>query len=417
MKKIVSFVLFIISFSACEKLIEEKVYTSIDSQALYSNEAGAEAALNGIYSNFLGFGFYGSVFPETTLNLSGLYTENVNSVDNKFNNPASLNFFNQIWSNIYQSIARTNDVIENVNKSGINEAAKNRILGEAYYIRAKNYFQLVRLFGGVPLRLKVSTLEDIHAPREPVEKIYTQILADLETAKKLLPEPGKQPVGKPHRFAAYALAQKVYVTLAGNDPTSPNWQKSMDEGLAVLNSGAYTLVRPYSALWEIKNKNSKEGIFEIQGSLLNNGDGASLTRMFLVSGPSTSLTPKADTWGRAKVNKEVYDLHRKQYPNDPRIDATYLDSFYNNRITNAVVNIFPLQAKTNKGFVFIRKYVDPDYLGTSSSNNFIFMRYADVLLMLAEAENELRGPTAAAYGYVNQVISRARDRNGNGKKK
>jgi starch-binding outer membrane protein, SusD/RagB family len=416
MKKIVYILGFVLTFSSCEKLIEEKVYTSLDSEKLYENVNGCEAALAGVYSAFTGHGYYGTVFPELTLNLSGIYTAQGPQVDNRFGISSTTAFIGTHWNLVWQTIARANDVIFNVAKSPINEDVKNRIMGEAYFIRAKNYFDLVRLWGGVPLRLEPSTLSTIHLARTPADKVYEQILADLETAKKLLPEPAKAPLGRPHKFAANALAQKVYLTLAGNDPASPYWQKSIDEGLVVVNSRAYTLMRPYAALWEIKNENSKEGIFEIQGSAVNAGDGASLTRIFLPGSgnPSTTLTPRADTWGRAKVNKEVYDGHNKQYPNDPRIDITYLDSTYRNRTTNAVVNIYPITKTGFNSFTYIKKYVDPDYQGTSSNNNIIYMRYAEVLLMLAEAENELRGP-AGAYVYINELMGRARDANGNGR--
>lgn len=409
-KTIYVFIIFIL-FSSCEDLIEEKVYTSLDSATLYENVAGCEAALNGVYSSFLGFAYYGTVFPEMSLNLSGMYTQVTTQVDNKFGINASTSFISQHWAAVWQVIARANDVIYFVDKSTINQDVKNRILGEAYYIRAKNYFDLVRMWGGVPLRLAPSTLATVHLERSSADKVYEQILSDIELAKKLLPELGKSPAGKPHRFAAFALAQKVYLTRAGNDPSSPFWQKSIDEGLAVYNSKAYTLVRPFSALWQIKNKNSKEGIFEIQGSVINTGDGASLARFFL---PTSTLMPKADALGRGKINKEVYDGFNIQYPNDPRIEFTFLDSTYRNRTTNAIVNIYPIQKVGNNAYTYIKKYVDPDFAGTSSNVNYMYMRYAEVLLMLAEAENELRGP-AGAYVYVNEVLGRARDANGNGR--
>lgn len=416
MKKLIYIFSVWVSFSSCESLIEEKVYTSLDSETLYETISGSEAALTGLYGEFTKHGYYGTVFPEMTLNLSGIYTAQTTQVDNKFGINSSTAYIGTHWGAVWQIVGRANDIIYNVSKSPISEDVKNRILGEAYFIRAKNYFDLVRLWGGVPLRLEPSTKATINLKRSPVDKVYEQIISDLEMAKKLLPEPQKNPVGRPHKYAAYALAQKVYLTLAGNDPSSPYWQKSIDEGLIVFNSKVYSLIRPYGALWEIKNKNSKESIFEIQGSTINTGDGASLTRVFLpgTGNPSSTLTPKADTWGRAKVNKEIYDWHNRQYPKDPRIDVTYLDSTYRNRTTNANVNIYPITKTGFNSFTYIRKYVDPDYSGTSSNTNIIYMRYAEVLLMLAEAENELRGP-AGAYVYINELISRARDINGNGK--
>ena len=412
MKKIAYILSMAVVFSSCEKLVEEKVYTSLDAEKLYENVAGCEAALTGVYGELTKHQYYGTVFPQMAQNLCGIYTTEGTQIDNKFSNGSGTLFINWHWEAIWQVVARTNDVIFNVNKSQITETVKNRILGEAYFIRAKSYFDLVRLWGGVPLRLEPSKASTIHMARSSANEVYGQIVKDLNEAKKFLPEPAGAPLGRPHKYAAYALAQKVYLTMAGNDPSSPNWQKSIDDGLAVVNSMAYSLVRPYARLWQLPNKNSKEGIFEIQGSVVNTGDGASLTRFFLPGFPGSNLTPLADTWGRGKVNKEVYDGHMKEYPNDPRIDITYLDSSYRNRMNTATVSIYPVAKTGRNSFTFIKKYVDPAYTGTSSNTNIIYMRYAEVLLMLAEAYNEIGNPTQA-HAYVNLLLARARDLNGN----
>jgi hypothetical protein len=413
MKKIIYVLSLAIMFSSCDKLVVEKVYTSLDSETLYENVEGCEAALTGVYGELSKHQYYGTVFPQMAQNLCGIYTTEGTQIDNKFGNNAGTYFINWHWEAIWQVVARTNNVIFYVNKSTINQTVKNRILGEVYFIRAKSYFDLVRLWGGVPLRLEPSTASTLHMARSTTAQVYDQIIKDLAEAKKLLPEPAGAPLGRPHKYAANALAQKVYLTMAGNDPTSPNWQKSIDEGLVVVNSLSYTLVRPYSKLWQVANKNSKEGIFEIQGSVINTGDGASLTRFFLPGFPSTNLTPLADTWGRGKVNKEVYDGHMSQYPNDPRIEITYLDSSYKNRTGANSTNIYPIAKTGRNSFTFIKKYVDAAYTGTSSNTNIIYMRYAEVLLMLAEAYNEI-GNSSQAHTYINLVLARARDLNGNG---
>jgi hypothetical protein len=415
MKNIFKIILGLMVFtglSSCESLIEEKVNTNLDAGNLYSSESGCEAALNGVYAGFLGHFYYGNHFSEATCNLCGIYTRSTTAIDNSFANSASTPYFTNIWQVLWQQMSRTNDVIYNVSQSDINENVKNKILGEAYLIRAKIYFDLVRMWGAVPLRLSPVGQNDINIPRTPVNEIYQQVIADLDLAKNLLPEPANQEKGRPHKYAAYALAQRVYLSLAGNDEGSLYWKKSVDEGLVVYKSGDYKLVRPFSDLWDIKKQNSTESIFEMQGSV--KASQSSLTRVFLPTGPASSLTPLGDTWARAKVNKEVYDKHVKQYPKDPRIDATYLDSSYVNRLNSQnVVKIYPLQKTGAKSYTFIRKYVDPDFLGIASNCNYIYLRYADVLLMLAEAENELNGPNGA-YKYINEVINRARDRNGNG---
>lgn len=396
-------VLGLVGFSSCESLIEEKVINQLAESNIFTTTDGCDAALNGAYSGLFNHHFFGNSVTHVNTNLSVLYTRLTTQVTNNFTDGAGNAFFRFIWGEYYQTMNRVNDVIFNVSKSEIPEADKNRILGEAYFLRAMLYFDIVRYWGGIPLRLEKTSQENINLPITPVEQVYDKILADIEQAKTLLVEPGSELAGRPHKMAAYALAQKVYLTRAGGDESSPYWQKSLDEGLVVYNSNAYELLPAYQDLWNLKNQNSIESIFEIQNS---NGysSGASLTRFFL---PTSTLTPLGNTWGRAKINKEIYDAHIERYPGDTRINATYLDSLYIHRQTGAVVNIWPVERTGGNSYTYILKYIDPEFIGNVSSCNLVYLRYADVLLMLAEAENELNGP-AGAYKYVNEVLTRAR---------
>lgn len=414
MKKIVNTTIIAAMFVAlwsCDSLIEEKVYTEITDSNLFANVSGCDAALDGVYAGFFKHEFFGNMAPHINTNLSVMYTRSTTQVSNNFTDGSGTAFFGNLWQEYYVTINRANDVIANVTKSTITEIDKNRILGEAYFLRSMLYFDLVRYFGGVPLRIVPTVLENINVPKSTASQVYEQIISDIEQAKKLMVEPGKQKPGRPNKLAAFALAQKVYLTQAGSDPSSPYWQKSINEGLEVFNSNTFRLVKPYKDLWDVKKQNSVESIFEIQNTNMI-ALGGSLTRFFLPN--NTTLTPKNGTYGgRAKVNKEVYDQHVKQYVGDPRIDATYLDSSYVIINSTTISKIWPLQKTGANAYTFIMKYVDPDFVTNTSKCNFIYLRYADVLLMLAEAENEINGP-ANAYKYVNSVLSRARDRNGNG---
>jgi hypothetical protein len=392
---------------SCESLIDEKVYSYLVSSNLYSNTQGCDAALTGVYGQFLNTEFFGRYAPQISTSYDLMFTRTGTQVSNNFTDGVNNLFFERLWNSYFLSINRSNDVIYNVSRSGIPQADKNRILGEAHFLRAMLYFDVVRYYGGVPLRTEPTTQTNINMPRATVDQVYTQIISDLDTAKVLMVDQGKQVPGRPHKMAAYALEQKVYLTLAGNDPTSPYWQKSLDNGLVVYNSQAYQLVKPFASLWDVKKQNSVESIFEIQASMQLGTINSSMTQFFLPNGY------KFASGNRAKVNKEVYDSHVKQYPGDPRVDATYLDSSYVNITNGKTTKIWPLTKTGTTAYTYIMKYFDPAYAGSSSNSNYIYLRYADVLLMLAEAENEINGPDGA-YNYVNAVLDRARDRNGNG---
>jgi hypothetical protein len=144
---------------------------------------------------------------------------------------------------------------------GTADSVKTRIVGEAHFLRGMLYFNLVRMFGGVPIRTKPVSADDTDLPRSSKEEVYSLIIADLEKAKATMPAPGTIIKGRPNRMAATALLGKVYITLAGNDAASPNWQKAKTELLTVVNSKVYDLEKSFTQLFDIANENSKESIF------------------------------------------------------------------------------------------------------------------------------------------------------------
>ncbi len=418
MKKLILFLLFGALtgvFSSCEKgFLEEKPYSFISSEALYSNNSGLNAALNGCYATMSDYAGFGAGYPTLlTIGSGGFYTTQAPAADlNTLTHGASTLWLssNSPWDAFYTSINVANDIIEYAPKGGAADSVKTKTVGEAHFLRGMLYFNLVRMFGGVPLRTKPVTVDETDLPRSSKEAIYKLIIEDLEKAKTMMPKPAFVQKGRPHRLAASALLGKVYLTLAGNDPASPNWQKAKDELLIVVNSNAYQLEKSFTGLFDIGNENSKESIFEIQYAA-SGGPNGQYTNFFSPS--RSSLTPLAQNgpFGRNRVNKDIFDRHKAQYASDPRIDASYVHTQFLRGTT--VVKVYP-DNKTTEGFPYIKKYIDPGYISTLSNRNFIYLRYADVLLMLAECENEISGP-ANAYQYVNAVLTRARDINGDGK--
>jgi len=198
--------------------------------------------------------------------------------------------------------------------------------------------------------------------------------------------------------------------MAGNDLSSPYWQKAYDEAIQVYNSNAYQLVRPYKDLFDVSKGNSTESIFEIQFSMVG-GSSNGLTQIHMPSNtiylPNQANSPTR----RIRSHKVTFDDFINLYPGDPRIDATFLYGDIPRR-DGTILKVYP-NNMTSEGYPYIFKYVDPAWVASVSNCNFIYLRYADVLLMLAEIENELNGP-AVAYKYINEVMARARDANGNG---
>lgn len=402
-KLIILLVLTSIVIVSC-KLDEDPPYLSENS--VYGNVEGTNAALNGILESYAAGFYYGNVYQQLTLFTSGMFISGKSS-DRKdiaaLNPYSSKNYVINFWRNAYFSIARANDLISHVDPDTDDEALKN-ILGIAYFLRAHSYFNLVRLYGGVPLRTEPSTGETLHMARASVQEVYDQIIADSEKAKTMMLDAGQQAGGRPGKYAANMMLAKVYMMLAGNDNGSLYWQKAYDEAIQVY--GQYSLLADYADLWDDIStaNNNVESIFEIQYNVENSGN---LQKVFT----NKSSYKGNDGWKRIRTNPEMIDMHMDRYSEDPRINLTFVATFikYSN---GKPVKGYPDVARGNfeKGFPYLYKYWVKDLEQASSKNDFNYMhyRYGDLLLMLAEIENEL-GNSAAAHGYVNEVLTRARN--------
>jgi len=395
-------------FYACST---EESPSTLSKESVYTTESGLRAAINGVYSSATDY--FGSTF---------IYHQLINQPSGTFigySGPdraglSALNItgdyvhINTYYASSYKVIGRANGVIVNVPNGETNEEILN-MLGQAYFLRAYTYFNLARTFGGLPLRLEPATAETLHIPRSSVEEVYAAVISDLEKAKQLLHDTGAQETGRPSNDAAKFLLAKVYMTLAGNNNGSEYWQKAHDEAIEVY--GKYSLVDNYYDLFGAEDglaNNSSEAIFEFQ----RNGETHS-TGIYQMFSPPNYGNYKG--WRKVRPNIDVVETHSSTYPNDPRYGATFIDEYPHIRTAKATVaypNAAVTASKRNnaKGFPWIYKYTLKDKNATITGNNrnFVPYRYADLLLMLGEIENEL-GQTSTAITRVNEVLQRARN--------
>lgn len=397
--------LFLLFLTSCSKELDKVPETNYEESQVFSTEAGVETAVNGIYLAMSNGAYHGSAYHGLVAPVSGKFFSQQGSSEDatKLETSPSNIWLVRMWPQMYSVINNANILISNLESQDNSLKNKESALGNAYFARAVTYFDLVRFFGAVPLRLNPVNENELYLPRTPVDEVYAQIISDFKKAEELLPAiPDYQ--GRPKKYAANAFLAKVYLTLAsGPDGDESYYPMAKEEALKTV--GHYSLVPTYAELFDIDNENTSESIFELQyghtGSLRNSEAARSYT-------PSNSAYVPANirTFGRYKPNKETFTDHDSQYPGDPRIDATFIYNSY--PLSNGgEVEIYPVQVNGNDGFPYIRKYLDPTYNGTTTKRNFLKMRYADVLLMLAEIENEMNGPNDA-YQYVNQVLARAR---------
>ena len=417
-----------IAFTGCDDFLVETPKTSIEKEGVYNSLSSAKAALAGCYASMAGYNYTGFNYFHVLNVTSGMGVSiKANDVNLTTMNilPTDVNMTNA-YNGMYETIRVTNDIIDGMVESKItNEAEKNRIAGEARFMRGLTYFNLVRMFGKVSLVTKpVTNYAEAQVPRAEVSKVYEQIISDLEAAYNMLPLPADKVEGHPHKYAAQALLAKVYLTMAGNDETSEYWQKAYDAALDVYQNGQYNLVRPYEKLFGSPNKNNEESIFEIQFSASVNSGRTTETTFPVGHELMSNIATQGKSWGKTRPTQLAFYQFEE---GDPRREASFVYGQYTNifeaNANKKTVLLFPTTKKDgtknkmtykqgDSEYAAWKKYYDPMMTATASNANFVFYRYADLLLVLAEAANEIG--SADAVTYLNEVLDRARDANGNG---
>jgi hypothetical protein len=313
------------------------------------------------------------------------------------------------WRGWYRVIHRANLVIENADQAvdQITESLRNRVIGEAYFLRALGFFELSTLWGGIPLMTQTATTPE-GLPRSSQEESFEQVLSDLSIAINLLPEKSSYTgadVGRASKGAARALAAKLQLFRGNFSEARPYLE-------AIIGSNEYRLVDRYLDNFEEENENNAESLWEIQfsedfgtdGGWNADGNGiAEVTFRGQEYGPTAwrNLIP------HPRLVAEYETVANGAEKDDPRIRYNFYrlgDTFNNGQSVLTTANI-----QGDASVPSWRKYqmiYKRSAENTQSGINFRVIRYADVLLMMAEVENETTGP-AAALPYINQVRARA----------
>lgn len=317
----------------------------------------------------------------------------IEAIDNFQTNPdngAILNF----WKQYYEGIARANNVIYYVPSIDMDAVLRDRIVGEAKFLRAYYYYHLVNIFGQVPLRITPAlNVADLSAPLSSVTDIYVQIENDLKDASvTLFPSYGPADLGRATQGAALGLLAKVYLFQGKYGPalTTVNQVESL----------GYSLNNRYTDNFDLEHKNSPESIFEIQhlttqlvlqGSYLNQYVSPAISNGYFFNTPTSSLVNDFE-----QTSTSVYD---------PRLDYTV------GREGQKWVNGMDFDPSWSPtGFLDKKQandVVDGQPIG-DGGKNYVFMRFAEILLIKAEALNELNR-SSEALTPLNLVRQRARN--------
>ncbi|SHG81193.1 Starch-binding associating with outer membrane [Flavobacterium fluvii] len=298
------------------------------------------------------------------------------------------------WDGHYSLIFACNDLIADVDNSGKTDAGSIINKAEASAIRGLAYFELRRDYGEVPIILKkiVSPSDGIKA-KSTVAEVDVQIISDLEFAATHLPLNWPAYPGRATKGFANSILAKLYLYQG-------NWAKALEKSEIVINSGQYTLFNSYETLFKEQGDNCSEAIFEVQFLRQN---GVDYSNNYFESQGYRGSGAWDLGWG---FNVPTINLFNAYEVGDPRKNSTILFSGQDDGYGN-VVPLSVDQPYWNK-----KAYSTPSYRALQGTGkNFWFnvkiIRYGDVILMAAEAANELGNRTKAA-GYVNQIRKRAR---------
>ena len=393
-----------VALTACNKLSENPKSVIVSSD-FYKTTSDATSAVNAVYSTLNSdpagdFPIYGRQL--------NLLVENAS--DNQLYSPSNTNpdvralgtetyipsnsRVQKVWQQLYFGINRANVAIDNIPAIQMDTTLRARLVRESKFIRALLYFNLVRLYGDVPLILHNPTSTNISTlliSRTSSDSVYSQIIADLKDAANLPKTYGTADLGRATSGAAHSLLAKVYLT-------RKDWADAITQLNNVINGGyGYALFPNYYDAFQKATKNGVEHIFSVQFET-NLGEANStqyLSESFTSFNTGTfPIDIPADS--------SVYKLFSA---NDTRRAVTFYNTVYNAATgQNVVFN--------NAYTPYFNKFVDYSLSPLSSQSlsavNYPVIRYADVLLMYAEALNETNEtPTADAYNAINQVRTRA----------
>lgn len=305
----------------------------------------------------------------------------------------------EVWAGNYIGVGRCNQALENVPKFSLDAALKDRLIGEAKFLRAWYYFNLVRCFGGVPKIDRVFSADSIDQVtaayvRASKDEIYDLIVADLTDAAAKLPLKtaySSADLGRATKGAAQGLLAKVQLY-------RKNWAQALAQADAVINSNIYSLEPDYATIWRQATENGRESLFEIQGQ--DGGEGWGIGGYFVHQGARGSVSGGYGGWG---FNTPTADLEAAYEAGDKRKDAT-IYKIGQTLWDGAVVTSASNPRYNYKAYVSQSKEINYD--DWWSGKNIRVLRFGEILLIKAEAANEL-GQTTVAQGALNLIRNRA----------
>jgi hypothetical protein len=403
MKKLIYTAIFatIGCVTSCSDFLNEQLKVSYTSSNFYTTADNASAAVTGIYNSLYGntLWVFGDIASDDAVNGAGNDPTDILGINDFTANSANGQIIT-FWQATYETIARANNAIFYIAPMNIDATLRDRLVGEAKFLRAYSYFNLVNVFGKVPLKLLPQlTSATINVPLSEVPAIYAQIEKDLTEAAAVLPPSSATDKGRATKGAAYGMLAKV-------DLYENKYTDCLTNIQALENLNQYKLLSNYANLFKAGAEDSTEVIFGLRfsnsisavGNILNVDFSPAVEGGYFFDAPTQSYVD-------AFADKTIAGT------DDPRLDASIGRDgkpWFNNRLFSGSWSPATgyLVKKYDEDSIFTKPSDRTTYVPKSRSMvPYHYMRYADILLMKAEALNESGGAGAAIE--VNKVRARA----------
>jgi len=391
--------------SGCSKFLDESDPSNFSTGTFYKKPEHARTSVNAIYASMrdpFSSGFGGGAWTMVEF-ATGLANTDLGQAVNSYfvkdlTNTAENGYGLTIWTAYYRGIANANSSLKYIPDIVMDENDKKKLLGEAYFLRAWYYFNLVQIFGHIPLVTEPVNLGSPQLMPEQAnpEDVYNLIISDLQTAEQAgLPwadESGRVSLG-----AVKSLLAKVYLTMAGFplEKGTSHYTLAAQKAKEVMESGAFKLFNSYSSLRNLSMKNKEENIFMVQYLA---GTVASNFQVLLLPYNKNISAYSDETGGIYSTTAFAQSFQ----PNDLRAKEKqfFYTTYSAEKKRDSIVNL---------GGYYLYKFFDTTANLTSASSgmNWPVLRYADVLLMFAEASNKVNGPSVEVYNAVNAIRRRA----------
>ncbi|TAE48154.1 MAG: RagB/SusD family nutrient uptake outer membrane protein [Bacteroidetes bacterium] len=384
-----------------DRFLDKEPLGVLSSETFFQTEEHAVWATNAVYEHLRSWEVH--VFSYVGL------TDIISDDADKGSTPTDANFlseidnftfdpgnvaFSTVWTGYYRGIHRANIAIERIPEIDMDPDLKARLIGECKFLRGYFYFNLVRWFGDVPLITADLAPDEYEQPRTPSSEVYAQIIKDFEDASAALPKKSgysSEDLGRATQGAAQGMLARVYLSLG-------DYPKAASAAVDVIQSGEYSLYPSYADIFTRAGENSSESLFEVQATALETGGaGSQYNEVQGVRG-----VPNLG-WG---FNRPSDNLITEYEFRDPRRDATIL--YVGELLPDGSAFVEDNPDIFNERYN--QKAWTPAVTGGNGNGagNIRILRYADILLIAAEALSQT-GEVSQALGYLNQVRFRARN--------